>query len=166
MVIGIFGESCTGKSTLAEKLSVSFPCEIVTGKDYLRLAKNQGIAKALFQKKLNAAVNGDNIIYVISEKEHLALLPEGALRILVTADLELIKTRFTQRMRGVLPAPVAAMLEKKHGCFDTEPCDIHIAFEFADSENVSMKVMLRSEAAAKGVCAALIQALADKPYTV
>ena len=49
MVIGIFGESCTGKSTLAEKLATGFPCEIYTGKDYLRLAKNENIAKAMFQ---------------------------------------------------------------------------------------------------------------------
>ena len=78
MVIGIFGESCTGKSTLAEKIAASFPCEIVTGKDWLRLAKNENIAKALFRKKLEAAVNGEHIIYVISEKEHLELLPEGS----------------------------------------------------------------------------------------
>ena len=124
MVIGIFGESCTGKSTLAEKIAGSFSCEIVTGKDWLRLAKNENLAKALFRKKLETAVNGANIIYVISEREHLELLPEGAVRILVTAELETIKTRFAQRMRGNLPAPVAAMLEKKHGCFDTEPHDI------------------------------------------
>ena len=126
MVICIFGESCTGKSTLAEKIVSSFPCEVFTGKDYLRLAKNENIAKMMFRKKLTAAVNGENIIYVISEKEHLSLLPEGALRILVTADLELIKTRFAERMRGNLPAPVGTMLEKKHGCFDAEPHDIHI----------------------------------------
>ena len=126
MVIGIFGESCTGKSTLAEKIAAAFPCEVFTGKDWLRLAKNENIAKTLFRKKLVSAVDGENIIYVISEKEHLPLLPEGALRILVTADLELIKERFAQRMRGNLPAPVAAMLEKKHGCFDAEPHDIHV----------------------------------------
>ena len=126
MVIGIFGESCTGKSTLAEKIAGSIPCEVYTGKDYLRLAKNENIAKVLFQKKLTAAVTGENIIYVISEMEHLPLLPEGALRILATADLELIKSRFAQRMRGNLPAPVAAMLEKKHGCFDEVPHDIHV----------------------------------------
>ena len=126
MVIGIFGESCTGKSTLAEKIAASFPCEVFTGKDYLRLAKNENIAKVLFQKKLTAAVNGENSSYVISEKEHLPLLPDGAFRILVTADLDLIKSRFAQRMRGNLPAPVAAMLEKKHGCFDAEPYDIHV----------------------------------------
>jgi len=48
------------------------------------------------------------------------------LRILVTADLELIKSRFAQRMHGNLPAPVAAMLEKKHGCFDDMPHDYHV----------------------------------------
>ena len=126
MVIGIFGESCTGKSTLAEKIAGAIPCEVYTGKDYLRLAKNENIARVMFQKKLNAAVTGENIIYVISEKKHLPLLPEGALRILVTADLELIKSRFAQRMRGNLPAPVAAMLEKKHGCFDEVAHDIHV----------------------------------------
>ena len=140
MVIGIFGESCTGKSTLAEKIAVSFPCEVFTGKDYLRLAKNENIAKVMFQKKLTAAVNGENIIYVISEKEHLSLLPEGALRILATADLELIKSRFAQRMRGNLPAPVAAMLEKKHACFDAEPHDIHVISGETDLDAVCKQI--------------------------
>lgn len=136
MVIGIFGESCTGKSTLAEKIAASIPCEVFTGKDYLRLAKNENIAKVMFQKRLAAAVAGENIIYVISEKEHLPLLPEGALRILVTADLKIIKSRFAQRMRGNLPAPVAAMLEKKHGCFDAESCDFRVISGETDMETV------------------------------
>ena len=141
MVISIFGESCTGKSTLAEKIAASFPCEVFTGKDWLRLAKNENIAKLMFRKKLKAAVNGENILYVISEKEHLSLLPEGALRILVTADLDLIKSRFAQRMRGNLPAPVAAMLEKKHGCFDAEAHDIHVVSGETDLDAVVTKVM-------------------------
>ena len=126
MLICIFGESCTGKSTLAEAITAEFPCEIMTGKDYLRLAKNETIAKKLFQKKLCEAVTGENLIWVVAEPEHLALLPEGAVRILVTAELEQIKARFARRMRGNLPAPVAAMLEKKHGCFDAAPHEIHV----------------------------------------
>ena len=141
MVIGIFGESCTGKSTLAEQIAASFPCEVFTGKDYLRLAKNENVAKLMFQKKLAGAVNGENIIYVISEKEHLSLLPEGALRILVTADLETIKSRFAQRMHGVLPAPVAAMLEKKHGCFDTQPHEIRMMSDETDPDAVVEEVI-------------------------
>ena len=143
MLIAIFGESCTGKSTLADKISAKYPCEVFTGKDYLRLAKNENIAKLMFQKKLAAAVHGDNIIYVISEKEHLPLLPDGAFRILVTADLELIKSRFAQRMRGNLPAPVEAMLEKKHGCFDAEPYDIHVVSGQTDLDSVVSHILNR-----------------------
>ena len=144
MVIGIFGESCTGKSTLADRIAAGFPCEVFTGKDWLRLAKNENMAKIMFRKKLAAAVNGENIIYVISEKEHLSLLPEGALRILVTADLEQIKSRFAQRMGGKLPAPVEAMLEKKHGCFDEIPHDIHVVSGETDPDAVvaQLKEML------------------------
>lgn len=145
MVIGIFGESCTGKSTLAEKLAASFPCEIFTGKDYLRLAKNENIAKVMFQKKMAAAVAGENVIYVISEQEHLPLLPEGALRVLVTADLETIKSRFSQRMRGKLPAPVEAMLEKKHGCFDGESCHFRVVSGETDLETVVEQIKAKTE---------------------
>ena len=126
MLIGIIGESCTGKSTLAERLKAQLNAEVYTGKDYLRLAKNEAIAQKLFIKRLEEAKNGDSVIYVITEKEHLALLPEGAVRILMTADLELIESRFAQRMRGVLPPPVKTMLERKHGLFDMERFDYHI----------------------------------------
>jgi cytidylate kinase len=119
MVFGIIGENCTGKSTLAEEIKTEFGAEIVTGKDYLRMAKSESEAVSLFKEKLCRAVSGDNIIYVIADQEHVKLLPDGAVRILVTADLETIKERFTARMHGNLPAPVALMLERKHGMFDS-----------------------------------------------
>ena len=122
MLYAIIGESCTGKSTLAEKLKEKINAEIYSGKDYLRLAKNENIAKKLFEKKLKEAVNGENLIYVIAEKEHLSLIPEGAVRILAKADLSVIKERFALRMRGTLPPPVEKMLEAKHGCFDHIAC--------------------------------------------
>ncbi len=143
MVIGIIGESCTGKSTLAEKIKDRIDGEIYTGKDYLRLAKNESIAQKLFQKKLTDAVNGENIIYVISEPEHLSLLPEQAIRVLVTADLELIKGRFAQRMHGNLPAPVAAMLERKHGCFDNVPHDMEVVSGETDLEKICTEIQSR-----------------------
>ena len=118
MVIGIIGENCAGKSTLAEEIKKVFGSEIVTGKDYLRMAKSEGEASALFRKKLEQAVSDGSIVYVISEPEQLPLLPEGAVRILVSTDLDTIKARFQARMHGNLPAPVARMLEKKHGMFD------------------------------------------------
>ena len=136
MLIAIFGESCTGKSTLADKLAAKYDATIYTGKDYLRLAKNETIARKLFQKKLTEAVNGENIIYVIAEKDHLNLLPEGCTRILVTADLDTIKARFAQRMRGNLPAPVAAMLERSHGMFVAVPHDYHVISGVTDMDEM------------------------------
>lgn len=118
MVIGIIGENCTGKSSLAQAVQEALGGEIITGKDYLRMAKSESMAAALFKKKLRAALEGENVIYVISEAEHLALLPEGSVTVLVKAELDVIKERFRARMRGNLPAPVEAMLEKKHGMFD------------------------------------------------
>ena len=118
MVIGIIGENCTGKSTLAAEIQKRLGGQIVTGKDYLRLAKSESMAAALFRKKLKEALTGDAVLYVISEQDQAKLLPEGAVRILVKADIETIKERFRARMRGNLPAPVALMLERKHGCFD------------------------------------------------
>ena len=132
MLFVIFGESCTGKSTLAQKIATEIPAEILTGKDYLRLAKNEEIAKKLFVRKLQEFVSGENLIYVIAEKEYLCLIPEGAVRILVTADIDTIKERFAKRMGGNLPAPVATMLERKHGCFDTELCDYHVNADNTD----------------------------------
>ena len=143
MVIGIIGESCTGKSTLADKMKSMLEAEVYTGKDYLRLAKNEAIAKKLFQKKLDEAVSGAHIVYVISEKEHLPLLPDGAFRVLVTADLDVIEERFAKRMRGNLPAPVATMLEKKHGCFDAEKCDIHVVSDRDDLDVVCAAIQNR-----------------------
>ena len=131
MVIGIIGENCTGKSTLANELNKSLDAEIITGKDYLRMAKSESEATILFKEKLKQAMVDGNIIYVISEKEHIALLPEGAIRILVVADIEIIKERFKARMHGNLPMPVEQMLERKHGMFDEVDCD----FRFDSSKD-------------------------------
>ena len=115
MLIGIIGENCSGKSTLADEIKKSMDAQVVTGKDYLRMAKSESEAVILFKEKLRNAVSGENMIYVISEPEHINLLPDGAIRILVSADIDTIKERFKARMHGNLPAPVEQMLEKKHG---------------------------------------------------
>ncbi len=123
MVIGLIGENCSGKSTLADEIKKRLHAEVVTGKDYLRMAKSEAEATALFRRKLADAADGGMLVYVISDREQLALLPDGAVRIHVRADLETIKARFAARMGGKLPAPVAAMLERKHGMFDGERFD-------------------------------------------
>ena len=78
MLIGIIGENCSGKSTLANYIRDAIGAEVLTGKDYLRMAKSESEAGRLFREKLASAVSGGNIIYVISESDQLDLLPKGA----------------------------------------------------------------------------------------
>ena len=150
MVIGIFGENCSGKSTLAEAIRDAVDGTVISGKDYLRMAKAEADARALFREKLERAVVGDHVIYVISEPDQLALLPDDAVRILVSADLDTIKARFKARMHGVLPAPVENMLERKHGMFDREAYD----FRF---DGVSGDAAALCEQLVKPICARAIR---------
>ena len=126
MLIAIIGENCVGKTTLANKINQSFFATVYSGKDYLRLEKNPSVALEKFKSMLKDATTGDNVIYLITESEHLKLLPDGAFKIVLTADLQTIKLRFKERMRGNLPMPVEKMLEAKHGAFDNLNCNLKL----------------------------------------
>lgn len=140
MLIAIIGENCVGKSSLAEFIKQKINATVYSGKDFLRLEKNENMARIKFQKILQDAVNGENLIYVITESEHLALLPEKAKKIVVTASLESIKTRFANRMGGFLPPMVQKMLENRHGCYDNLPCDLKVDGENCDFSSVERLV--------------------------
>ena len=114
MVIALFGDSCTGKSTIAAALAPSLSAEVFSGKDYLKLAKSESMAAALFQKKLRGE---ETILYVISEKDQLALLPEGCVR-------------------------VAAMLERKYGRFETETHDLRVDTDAVSAEEAANEIRL------------------------
>lgn len=136
MIIAIFGENCVGKTTLANAIKQELSARVFTGRDYLRLRKNAEYAKTAFCELLQGAVHTDeNIIYVIGEKSQLSLLPEGAIRILMTADIETIKSRFAERCGGALPPPLSMMLERKHGSWDDVSHDVRLT-EHDTSENV------------------------------
>ena len=126
MLIAIIGENCVGKSTLASKLNQKLNAKVYSGKDFLRMEKNPSMALEKFKTILQESVSGNNIIYLITEKEHLQLLPEGTFRIVLTAELDVIKERFKERMRGNLPLPLEKMLESKHGMYDDLECDLKL----------------------------------------
>ena len=126
MLIAIIGENCVGKSTLANKMKETIGANIYTGKDYLRLEKNPSVAVEKFKSILKESVTGDNIIYLITERDHLNLLPQGSIKIVLTASLDTIKARFRERMRGNLPLPVEKMLDAGHGIYDNLDCDIKL----------------------------------------
>ena len=137
MLIAIIGENCVGKSTLANKINETLNAKIYSGKDYLRLEKNPSMALEKFKTILKEAVIGDSIIYLITEKEHLSLLPKGAFKIVLTAELEVIKERFKERMRGNLPLPLEKMLEAKHGMYDNLKCDLRLDSNYNIEEVVN-----------------------------
>ena len=126
MLIVIIGENCVGKTTLANKINEKLGATIYAGKDYLRLEKNPSAAAETFKATLKASLKGNNIIYLITEKEHIQLIPEGAFRIVLNAELDVIKERFKARMRGNLPIPVEKMLEAKHGMYDSLDCNLKL----------------------------------------
>ncbi|HML67585.1 MAG TPA: hypothetical protein PKA81_04255 [Clostridia bacterium] len=142
MVICLFGENCTGKSSIADVLSVRLNATRITGKDYLRLAKSEAEAKRTFAALLSERLGSDQaLVYVASEPEQLALLPAGVVRVLITAELPRIKERFAARMGGKLPAPVEAMLERKHGMFDALPCELRIHTEGVSAESAAGQIL-------------------------
>lgn len=141
MVFALIGESCTGKSSIADSLSASITARVYSGKDYLKLAKSEPEARKAFMETLRLHESAqEHIIYVITEREHLAMLPEKAVRVLVTAELETIKERFAKRMGGNLPVSVAGMLEKKHGMFDSERYDLRIDSTDSNAGEASAKI--------------------------
>ena len=142
MVICVFGESCTGKTTIAGALNERLGATTYTGKDYLKLAKNEPEAGRMFAELLKLHEKSEDIIiYVVSEKELLSFLPAAAIRVLATAGLNVIKERFAKRMNGTLPIPVATMLEKRHGMFDNEKHDLHIIDDAEPINSVCEKII-------------------------
>lgn len=137
MVILIFGESCTGKSSLADYLKEHESAQVFSGKDYLRLKKNPEEAKAYFKEYLRENQEDEKIlIYVIAELEQFEFIPDQATRVYCYANLGTIQQRFAKRMHGILPPPVATMLEQKHGMFEDEQYDLK--FDTSVEEIASM----------------------------
>lgn len=143
MLYIFMGQSCTGKSTSAEKLKEQINVEIYSGKDYLRMAKNKTEAWNLFYDKLEkAAATKDkfqqSIIYIITEKEQLNKLSkiERAYKLKFTVPIEIVKSRFTQRMNGKLPQPVEKMIEKQY--LEWEGVDGDLNIDGTDNDNIKI----------------------------
>lgn len=73
--------------------------------------------------------------------EQLNFLPDETVKILVKENLSTILKRFSQRMKGNLPAPVEEMLRKKHGMFDNISYDY--LYEGEKSETANLIKMLK-----------------------
>ena len=144
MLIAIIGENCVGKNTLAKKICEKINAKIYSGNDYLRLEKSPTLALEKFKLMLLNAVNGENLIYLVTDKSHLGLIPTDAYKIVLTAELSTIEQRFKERMNGTLPPPVQSMLERKHGIYDNLQCDLKLNQDY-DIEKVLDKISTSSK---------------------
>lgn len=144
MLIVFYGPGCSGKSSVAEIVAQRTGAEVWTGKDYLRLAKNEASARAEFIRRMKAAaehpsLNTESMIYVLTGTP--ASIPELAemnhvRTIGFTADIETLKSRFAPRTGGRVPPPVAAMLERAKAASDAVDADSR--FDTTDSEAVDI----------------------------
>lgn len=141
MLIALIGESCVGKSAIAAVLKERLNAATYSGKDYLRFAKNEAEAVQQFKALLAEAVNGPNVVYVVTEKPQLAFLPDETKKFVITASLDTIKKRFSARTGGVLLPPVEKMLGAKHGTFDNELCLLKIESEKMTPEEAADRIL-------------------------
>ena len=63
------------------------------------------------------------------------------MKVLVTADLSIIKERFARRMHGHLPATVELMPERNHGRFDGTAVDFRDDGGCGDAEALCAKIL-------------------------
>ncbi|MFA7634632.1 MAG: hypothetical protein WCZ48_02465 [Bacillota bacterium] len=119
MLYIFMGQSCTGKSTAANRLKDLTGAEVFTGKDYLRMGSNENAAWQNFIDRLASAAGSKDasksIIYIITERDDLSRLSmlDDAIKVKFTASMDTIRSRFAQRMNGHLPPPVEKMLDRQ-----------------------------------------------------
>lgn len=147
MLYIFMGPSCTGKSTAVKRIKEVVDAQVYTGKDYLRMAKNENEAWQLFYDKLLVASltedpAKDAIIYLITEKDELMRIAdiENACKIRFTAPLDTIKERFSQRMNGRLPQPIEKMLERQYKGW--EHIDGDLTVDTSQKDNLERVVAL------------------------
>jgi hypothetical protein len=124
MLLILFGPSCSGKKTIANIISGSVGAKIWKGKEYVRLGKTEREAWKNFEKYLSVAAEAPqltekSIIFITEDPGQLVLelTPTSYVRVIhITAGLEILKQRFSRRLRAPLPAPVERMLLRQiHG---------------------------------------------------
>lgn len=114
MLYILMGQSCTGKSTVANEMKLRIQADVFSGKDYLRMARNENKAWSLFYEKLIDAIDSDtNLIYLVAEVSDLDRLSQipDSYKYKFNLDLDTIKSRFSSRINGKLPIPVEKMLD-------------------------------------------------------
>ena len=119
MLYIFMGPGCSGKSTAADRIRERTGAEVFSGKDYFRLAKNEKEAWRLFHDRLIHAASKNSseetVLYLVTESAQLerVLDIKDTRKVSFSASFDVIKERFSRRMNGKMPEPVAKMLAKQ-----------------------------------------------------
>ena len=113
MLLLFVGPSTTGKTTAANQIKHIIQATMFSGKDYLRKDKSEQNAWHMFKKDLQEAIAGrTNIIYLLTDTEKFnEILHMGNIVVIkFTAELAILKKRFSKRTNGIVPPPLEKML--------------------------------------------------------
>ncbi len=132
MLLIFFGPSCSGKSSVADIIANRSGAAVYTGKDYLRLAKNEQEAWKKFTSLLVKAANvrslgPESVIHVITEAALLQKndhLTGNILKVKFTAHPDRLKQRFAERIKRELPQPLAQMIDRQADSFRDVEADL------------------------------------------
>ena len=142
MVIALIGGRCCGKSDLAKAICDKVLARLFTGRSYMELADSEPEARAAFRQLLEQAQHTeDYVIYIVTDRELMELLPPRCLRVLCKASLKTVKARFSAQMQEPLTSAMAAMLKKQYDSFDDCPHDLRVDPTLYEPELLAVAVL-------------------------
>ena len=142
MVIALIGGRCCGKSDLAKAICDKVLARLFTGRSYMELADSEPEARAAFRQLLEQAQHTeDYVIYIVTDRELMELLPPRCLRVLCKASLKTVKARFSAQMQEPLTAAMAARLKKQYDSFDDCPHDLRVDPTLYEPELLAVAVL-------------------------
>jgi hypothetical protein len=120
VLLVFFGPNCSGKTSVGRDIARRTGATVWIGRDYLRLAKDEASAWQHFQGFLSRSVEVPtlgfaSIIYVpVDFPGGSRVVPSGpGLRFVrFTADLEVLKSRFAERVGGRISPTVEGMIKR------------------------------------------------------
>ena len=142
MVIALIGGRCCGKSALAKAICEKVHAELFTGRSYMDLDPNETRARMIFRGLLMEEQFTDSyVIYIVTEKELMELLPPRCLKVLCKANLKTVMARFSDQMQAPLTPAMAAMLKKQYNSFDECPHDLSVDPTWYDPDLLAVAVL-------------------------
>ena len=142
MVIALIGGRCCGKSALAKAICDKVHAQLFTGRSYMDLDPEENKARAIFrQMLLEEEFTADYVIYIVTDRELMSLLPPRCLRVLCKASLKTVMARFSEQIQSPLTPAMTAMLKKQYNSFDECPHDLSVDPTWYDPDLLAVAVL-------------------------